>query len=430
MFLRIYSLLRNEIRKYPKTQKFLRKLYLYTRYYIKSDLKFRISLSPGISITSVENWAGFQSLPGATFFGYYDKSPWSQDGNAYLCHFASNHEVLIYVLNKGESSPLLLDRTITWNYQQGAMLQWIPNGNNNLVVYNTIQSSLLGCCIQDIVTKKKKFINWPIQSIHPNGENAVSLNYTRLTTMNPEYSYNCDVSNFSSNMPPSEDGLWYISLFGGTSKLLISLETLINFSYRPCIANANHGINHAMFSPNGKKIVFIHRWLTKNFSRYSRLYAINTNGEKLKIILDDDFVSHYCWLDNNHLFVYAATKSEGARYYQINVDDGNIEIIGKNILDSYGDGHPNLSPDGSWIVSDTYPDASRVRRLLLWNIAEKRLVIVGNFYSPVTMENGARCDLHPRWHPYEYKLSIDSGHEGIRKTYIVDVSKIVKDIQC
>ena len=279
--------------------------------------------------------------------------------------------------------------------------------------------------MHEIEKDRNRFLPWPVQALHPKGHCAISFNYTRLMMMNPEYGYEQFACNFSPSMPDSEDGLWRVDLYSGVAELIVSIEGLLDESHRACMLNANHGVNHVIFSPSGKRFVFIHRWLTPKYNRYSRLYVMNFPNSGLKLLLDADYVSHYCWLDDDRILTYAATSAEGKRYYQINVNDGNVQTIGKDSFDIYGDGHPSLSPDGRWIVTDTYPDAARIRRLLLWNISQEILVEVGRFYSPVSFENEQRCDLHPRWHPKEPLLSIDSAHEGVRRTYVLDVRSIV-----
>lgn len=424
--MRIATQLRSMLRRYPIIERPLRQSYLHMLFALKGDWNFRKAVSPSVDIRRAEELAGLPIMSGATFYGYYDKSPWNSNGNAYLCHrIIDKNSVEMALLKIGDSIPLIIGRTNTWTYQQGAMLQWLPGSHDNIVVYNTVQASKLGCCMHEIEKDRNRFLPWPVQALHPKGHCAISFNYTRLMMMNPEYGYEQFACNFSPSMPDSEDGLWRVDLYSGVAELIVSIEGLLDESHRACMLNANHGVNHVIFSPSGKRFVFIHRWLTPKYNRYSRLYVMNFPNSGLKLLLDADYVSHYCWLDDDRILTYAATSAEGKRYYQINVNDGNVQTIGKDSFDIYGDGHPSLSPDGRWIVTDTYPDAARIRRLLLWNLSEEYLVEVGRFYSPVSFENEQRCDLHPRWHPKEPLLSIDSAHEGVRRTYVLDVRSIV-----
>ena len=420
------NLIKNLLYYFPNIRKVMRCLFLWLRYLAKGALKFRCSLATNVLIKRSEEWAGLDKIDWMCFFGYYDKSPWNSNGDSYLCHrLCDKKTVELIVLKRGESNFLNIGKTQAWTYQQGSMLQWLPGSNGGSVIYNTIQNFEMGCCIHDITANSNRFIPWPVQALHPGGQSVISLNYSRLIKMNPEYGYRQKASNLSPDMPLKDDGLWLVNLKNGHASLNVSLETLLVKSHRECMDNADHGVNHVIFSPDGNKIIFIHRWLTKTRQRYSRLYVMDFKQNELKLLLDDDHVSHYCWLDDDNILTHAATSVEGKGYYQINVNDGKTKTVGKDHFDIHGDGHPGLSPDGRWIVTDTYPDAARIRRLLLWNLFGKYLVEVGKFYSPVSFENKRRCDLHPRWHPKEPFLSIDSAHEGVRHTYVLDVSSIV-----
>lgn len=65
------------------------------------------------------------------------------------------------------------------------------------------------------------------------------------------------------------------------------------------------------------------------------------------------------------------------------------------------------------------------RRLILYNVQERRRVDIGRFFAPKELDGEIRCDLHPRWSRDEKWVCIDSVHEGSRQVYVVDVSPIV-----
>ena len=56
---------------------------------------------------------------------------------------------------------------------------------------------------------------------------------------------------------------------------------------------------------------------------------------------------------------------------------------------------------------------------------ESKKILIGKFYSPLKFNDYNRCDLHPRWSPEGKYISIDSAHQGDRRTYLIDVSKII-----
>jgi Tol biopolymer transport system component len=83
------------------------------------------------------------------------------------------------------------------------------------------------------------------------------------------------------------------------------------------------------------------------------------------------------------------------------------------------------SPDGRWILSDTYPDESDHRLLILFDTQRGERIDIGRFYTDPALGKINRCDLHPRWSRDGRQVCIDSVHEHQRQLYIVDVSAIV-----
>ena len=230
-------------------------------------------------------------------------------------------------------------------------------------------------------------------------------------------------NNFTSDLPYSEDGIWHIDLETGESQLIITIKSLINHQPRPEMANCQHKVNHIMYSPQGSKYVFMHRWIGSN-GKFSRLYVSDNKGN-LKLLLDDRMVSHYSWQDEQHLLAWARTQENGDRYYLINVDTAERQVIGKDILDVYGDGHPSFSPDRRWILTDSYPDKARQQHLLLYEIATGKPTEIASFFAPLKYSAGQRCDLHPRWSPDGKWVSVDATYQGKRMSYVLDVSSLV-----
>ena len=96
----------------------------------------KCKLEKGISITKVG------SISDENFFGYYNKSPTSEDGNILLTHSLINDECFISIVHMNDIEKIIpIVKTKAFNFQQGSMLQWIDNEsfifndfkNNNLI---------------------------------------------------------------------------------------------------------------------------------------------------------------------------------------------------------------------------------------------------------------------------------------------------------
>ena len=424
-----YNLLERKLAKtldsFPQIKKLLKLIYQRINYWYFGDRNFQLFLHPQVKIYTPSQWSKTESESGELFFGYYDKSPWSSDLSRFVCHrLKDNNKVEIVVFDRSQQKVKVLGTSATWSSQQGSMVQWLPASRSQQVIFNDLVEEKLAARIVSLEGKTEKIIDFPIQTIHPNGKQALSLNYKRLDRLRPEYGYAVAASNFNSDRSLSEDGIWNVQFGSGKGELLISLKTLTTYQPSPEMEDADHKVNHIMYSPQGTKFVFMHRWLSSG-GKFSRLYVADADGSNLKLLLDDRMVSHYSWSDEENLVVWARTEKAGDLYYLINIISGERQIIGEGILDTYGDGHPSFSPDRHWIITDSYPDKARQQHLQLYNLETGKIIELGRFFAPWQFYGSKRCDLHPRWSPDGKLISLDSTHEGKRMTYILDVSSLV-----
>ncbi len=384
-----------------------------------------IELHPSVTISGIlPNPAA--DPPTEAFFGYYDKSPWSWDGNFYLTHLCRSPETAEIGWYEPKTASLkVIGRTEAFNCQQGAMLSWLP-GHQDLCLFNDYQDGLLVARIVNVTSGKQMHLApMPIQTLHPSGRQALTLNYRRLALLRPEYGYRWPAKNFPADLNNAHDGIWRLILPSNEVDLLLSLAELAAVNPHPSMNKALHKVNHLLYNPSGFRFAFLHRWLGPQ-GKFSRLYtADSSDGDHLYCLADERLVSHYAWLDDNHLLAWARKTPYGDRYFLLRDRSDSYTIIADGILDIYGDGHPSFSPDRRWLVTDTYPDKARRRHLLLFNLKTQELVLVGSFFAPWRYDGERRCDLHPRWHPDGTKISIDSTHEGFRNTYLIDVAGIV-----
>jgi hypothetical protein len=121
---------------------------------------------------------------------------------------------------------------------------------------------------------------------------------------------------------------------------------------------------------------------------------------------------------------WAFHRRTGERYllYRDGVAD-EAEVVGEGVLTE--DGHCSFSPDGKWLLTDTYPRTEPYRTLILYELRSGARTDIGRFYSPPEITGEIRCDLHPRWSRDGSQVCFDSAHEGQRQVYVADVSGVV-----
>jgi hypothetical protein len=359
-----------------------------------------------------------------SFFGYYDKSPENQDGSK-LIYFRTNYntkklpsqghciEVVLKCLET--NTFVVVDKTYAYNWQQGAKMMWL---SNDKFIYNVFSETeeIYKSKIYDTENKTYHNIDFPIYDCF-NEDLAYTLNYERLMDLRPDYGYrnilpNIDYSDYSN------DGIYKLSLKNNTKELIISIDQLMDLKQVISMLGAKHKVNHIMVSPKGTKLMFMHRWMSKSGKRYDRLLVSNYNGTELKIISDNEMVSHCCWQDENTIIGFLRNNDKDG-YYKINLMNNKITELPRELA-SFGDGHPTII--NNKMLLDTYPDRSRMKGLYVYNFDKNKMNIIAEFFESLEYYNETRCDLHPRFSKDNSAIYVDSVHSGKRKLFKIDLS--------
>jgi len=371
-------------------------------------------IHPGISITDIA-----PDIEGSTFWGYYDKTCSNKQGYA-LFHqtkenpYKKNNGVNIYLKDpQGETRRISTSKA--WNWQQGAMLTWIDDSS---FIFNDFDEEKYVSHVYNIEGKLLDTFAYPIYSI--NDGKAITLNFSRLAKLRPDYGYfNLPYKQLAKS--PHDEGIGLLYLDSGEYRLIISLNDLAAFESRSTMLSAFHKTNHLQFSPVGDKFIFLHRWYDRA-RKYTRLMIVNTDGSQLKEILAEDMVSHCTWLNNQEIVSWARREGIGDRYFLFNTEKQVFSTIGDGQL--MEDGHPSVL-NNQWLLTDTYPDPSRMANLILFDLKTSTKYTLGRFYAPMRYWGVNRCDLHPRWNPNGKSITFDSVHSGVRRLYQMDLTSIL-----
>ena len=150
--------------------------------------------------------------------------------------------------------------------------------------------------------------------------------------------------------------------------------------------------------------------------------TVNRDGADLRRCFPDGWAgSHFDWLDGDNLMITAAYDAKAYCHVLFTVGQDNYRRLGNGLLDY--DGHGTFSPDGRWMVTDTYPQGKlREQKLYLMDMRTEATLPLGRFVEPPKFTGHWRCDLHPRWSADSTLLTVDSIHNGDRKIYMLDVA--------
>lgn len=364
------------------------------------------------------------------FFGYYDKSPWDATGRYMLCLRANN--TWSDVSPKEKADILLIDtqkteddkdrvrkiaETSAWNVQQSCMLQWLGPDFSSKVLFNDCRDGKYCSVVLEVATGKEKIIPAAVYTVAADGKTALTLDFSRLFNLRPGYGYYNVPEETKEIDLPNATAVWSIDLESGAVTPLLKYTDFASFQPRKEMLEVGsvHKVNHLMISPNGKRFMVLYRWFVGQ-RKYTRLITCNVDGTDMYVLSDDDMVSHCYWKNDNEILAFENKHDGGPGYYLMK--DKTQEY--KHLWSKYSnDGHPSYSPDGKYVVTDSYPDRARIADIKVLTENEEDGMVVARVFAPFKYDNDTRCDLHPRWSRDGRQICFDSVFEGHRGLYSV-----------
>ena len=377
------------------------------------------------------------------YFGYYDRQPMSADGRYHLALHpafmdrpntgADRAEIgLIDLANGNLWTPL--DDATAWNWQMGSCQQWLGSAPSREIIYNVRAGRRAFARTRDINSGKTRDLPRPIYDLSRDGAWGISVNFGRIHRNRPGYGYP-DLDDPNSPAPfPEDEGLWWMNLATGESRLIVSLAAAAALERVPSMEGVQHWFNHVMVSPGGTRLIFIHRWRLADGRHQSRLLSCNPDGGDLYLLNPAPVISHCDWRDETHILCFCAHGDDPDWGYYLLTDRSREAVrIGADVVEPGRDGHCHYYPraDKRWFVTDTYPELHEKGRgglerdLMLYDTETGTRIDIARLCSLDVKVAEIRCDFHPRWDPAGRVLSIDSFHEGYRGIYLLDVGGVV-----
>lgn len=407
------------------------------------------------------------------FSGYYDKVVVNASVTKHLVHQVEfidrlpspqdSIEVGYFPLNSPQDGFVPVGKTCAWNWQQGAMLQWLGPDFDTRLCFVDRKDGRFCSVVTDLSSNITEVHPYPFYCLDRRGEFAVVIDHCRYRKIRPGYSYSAEDADLVSS--GLGEGLFLYSLTRRELSLLVDLEELNRLFPRRTQSILVEYLEHAVFSPDGKKIFFLHRYRTRNGLLRTRLFAVNISDRSLSLLNQSSRVTHCNWISADKIICFGAVdqslsllirrvvdsssilrriaKTMYSSLVRGNFSDGNNKISRALTGDSYllidvlsrkhvkvlsgsldYDGHPSaLQVDSDLIVTDTYPDIGGQARLYLADVKNGTVSELARLGSIKSFDNTPlRCDLHPKVSIDGKLVSVDTMNDGVRSVYLYSLS--------
>jgi len=314
-----------------------------------------------------------------------------------------------------------LTQTRAWNFQQGCMAHWLATSPDSLIIFNDFRDGKYVSVIMNVHTKKElKTINFPVSAVSPNGDEALSINFSRLRLTRPDYGYGGGGQDAKEDIPlPADDGLFIIDMGTGESRLLVSFQQIKDL-IPPLAEGSIAWFNHTLFSRKGSKIFWLSRQMD-NKTRITTSLTVNRDGTDLRRCFPDNWAgSHFDWLNDDELMITANWEGKQYAHVLFTVGKQDYKRLGNGLLDY--DGHGTFSSDQKWMVTDSYPSGGmREQKIYLMDMKTEAVLPLGRYVQPPEFNGFWRCDIHCRWSPGGRMIGFNSTHTGSRQVYIFNL---------
>lgn len=367
-------------------------------YNINRLLRYRTFSPPSFKFNN--NLIAIQTRNTNTFFGFYDITPFSKDNQKVLYNSINGKvrpetrkyklNICCYDLRTRRSTNI--GQTTTWNWQKGCRLRWHPT-KANCIVYNKKIEGNTGAIVKNIKEGGTvRTIDHPLYDICPSGNMGISINFERLEVLQPDYGFITNIENVE-DAAPVDDGVFLVDLNSNSSELILSFNKMAKLTDSP--KDVPHYVMNIMFSPDGNKISFLHRYWEEG-KRYTNLLYTNILTNETRVIEQEGEPSHPAWRTKDQLICTVNHRRKLKVTDLMLYDLNNSEEERIEFPEYTNDTHPSFNPVTNEIfVGDSYPNKYGERELRLFCTGKNEIINIGYAYGPVI--NNVKRDLHPRW---------------------------------
>lgn len=364
------------------------------------------------------------------FFGYYYFCPWSPDGRhiAFLYqdldHPTSIAEVGskagIVLYDTQEKTSRTIAHTLAWNWHQGSMLQWLPDGS---ILSNHLEGDRPIAIAMDTEGRELRRWNRAFFNVDGQGQRAICLSFERLCRWRTVNGYSGCHDSDLQQLCPEDEGLTVVDLATGKETMVLSLAQASRLSPRQDMVGAGHWFNHVHWNPSGTRFLVTYRWFREGQKGLlTQCLCFDADGGRPSLMVDGIF-SHWDWEDDETVVAWCEVDGRRAFWRMKDrpdclepVREGDGAEVFAAQIDR--DGHGTFSPDRSTFLTDSPLEkwgGYEKHHLSLYHIHSDEVTHLESFHKNPDYQGSFRCDVHPRWNRDGSEILFDTSRNGVRQ---------------
>ena len=322
-----------------------------------------------------------------------------------------------------------------WAFQLGANLNW---GRTDQHLYTNDVLGGCGVAVRiDRETGETRAFAGPMYHIAPDESAVIGFPPRYLNSTQFGYGIPVDWRNVPrlAHRASADEGLWKTDLQTNERRLLVSIADL----YKQLPDGQSLGdvicyLFHSKFNRPNTRIMQVFRATPRNDGRQKlAVFTFKVDGSDIKLAIDHRLWSkgghHPNWHpDGEHLIMNLRPHGNKLLFCQYQYDGSEFHVISEK---HPGGGHPSVTADGHYLVTDAYvnegvvlPDKEVPIRLL--DTRSDEVEVICNMYTlgrEGDLGRGIlRLDPHPAWSRDYEKVCFNGAPEGRRQVFVADLS--------
>ena len=325
---------------------------------------------------------------------YYDSPAFSPDGKYIVFSSAEpgQRHGDIYLANSDGTDIRRLAGSASFNMHTGALPWWHPDGKH--VLYNAIIRGKSHIGIISIDGQEMRFQpGRRLRSLSPDGSKII---------------YNMSEEIFIIDLQTNEE-----------HKIADINDMLALSPHQAEIARQRPHFQNPKWRPDGQELMIgVSNEGRGRRTTVKELYLLKPDGSNIRRLCD--YRHHHSWTPDGKRILFNGTDDQGEQQlYLIDAAGG----MPQRVLEGFdGGGHPIMSPNGRWIVTDVFRGKFK-DSLVLIDMQSRKFRKLVNVPTVHGRSHQTGTHPHPSWSPDSKWVIYDSDQTGNCQVYLVRIQE-------